>query len=157
MVNLFDIAVAKKLSGGGGGGGGNGYYTATLTEGGTIDVSFSDTATTILQTLFQWNNKLNKAIISDSVSTIGQQAFANSSIKEIDIGNGVQTIGDSVFNSCSNMTKFTIRAITPPTCAKYSLTGLPNACPIYVPAVSVEAYKAAQYWSARASYIQAIS
>ena len=48
-----------------------------------------------------------------------------------------------------------IEATTPPTISSNTLGGLPATCIIYVPAGSVEAYQAKQYWSARAAYIQA--
>jgi hypothetical protein len=50
----------------------------------------------------------------------------------------------------------TIHADTPPTIADDTFTALKADCIIYVPAASVDAYKAKQYWSARASYIQAM-
>lgn len=56
-------------------------------------------------------------------------------------------------NSCVSMT---IHAVTPPAIASNTITGLKSDCIIYVPAGSVAAYQAAQYWSARAAYIQAI-
>ena len=63
----------------------------------------------------------------------------------------------SVFNNNSACTSFTIHADTPPTIANNTITGLKADCVIYVPSASVDAYKAKQYWSARAAYIQAIS
>ena len=62
----------------------------------------------------------------------------------------------STFNNNSSCASFTIHAETPPTIANNTITGLKADCAIYVPAASVDAYKAATYWSARASYIQAI-
>ena len=44
---------------------------------------------------------------------------------------------------------------TPPDITSSTITGLRADCIIYVPAEAVDAYKAAQYWSARAAYIQA--
>lgn len=55
-------------------------------------------------------------------------------------------------DSCSY---FYIDANTPPTIGNTTITGLKSNCIIYVPAGSVAAYKAAQYWSERAAYIQA--
>ena len=60
------------------------------------------------------------------------------------------------FNNNSSCTSFTIHADTPPTIGSTTISGLKADCIIYVPAASVDAYKAAQYWSARAEYIQAI-
>ena len=71
----------------------------------------------------------------------------------------VATLNDSstaMFLNNSSCVSFTIHAETPPTIANNTITGLKADCIIYVPAASVDAYKAAQYWSARASYIQAI-
>ena len=62
----------------------------------------------------------------------------------------------NVFQNNSACTSFTIDADTPPTIGNNTITGLKADCIIYVPAASVDAYKAKQYWSARASYIQAI-
>ena len=70
----------------------------------------------------------------------------------------VATLNNSTntFNNNSSCASFTIHAETPPTINNTTITGLKADCIIYVPAASVNAYKAAQYWSARASYIQAI-
>ena len=65
-------------------------------------------------------------------------------------------ISEDIFvdnNSCASLT---IHAETPPEIVQYTIEGLPADCVIYVPAASVDAYKAAQYWSARSAYIQAI-
>lgn len=61
-----------------------------------------------------------------------------------------------VFEQNTSCESFTIDAETPPTIAFNTITGLKADCVIYVPAGSVEAYKSADYWSARAAYIQAI-
>ena len=69
----------------------------------------------------------------------------------------VATLNNStnVFQNNTACTSFTIDAATPPTIASNTITGLKSDCAIYVPAESVDAYKAKQYWSARAAYIQA--
>lgn len=61
-----------------------------------------------------------------------------------------------IFYGNSSCVSLTIHADTPPMISNNTLLGLKADCIIYVPAASVDAYKAAQYWSARASYIQAI-
>ena len=61
----------------------------------------------------------------------------------------------NVFANNSACETFTIDDATPPTIGNNTITGLKAGCIIYVPAGSVDAYKAKQYWSARASYIQA--
>lgn len=59
------------------------------------------------------------------------------------------------FNGNSACASFTIDDETPPTIASSTIYGLKATCVIYVPADSVDAYKAATYWSDRAQYIQA--
>ena len=49
----------------------------------------------------------------------------------------------------------TFNSTTPPTLYEYDLDNT-NDCPIYVPAGSVETYKAASGWSEYANRIQAI-
>ena len=71
------------------------------------------------------------------------------------IGNCVTEIGFSAFQSCYNLTSVTVNASTPPTLGGYAFDAT-NNCPIYVPAASVDAYKAATIWSNYASRIQAI-
>ena len=63
----------------------------------------------------------------------------------------------TVFYNNTSCASLTVHAETPPTIGNNTITGLKADCAIYVPAASVDAYKAAQYWSARASYIQAMS
>ena len=70
----------------------------------------------------------------------------------------VATLNNSLntFQNNTSCASLTIHAETPPTIGNGTITGLKADCIIYVPAASVDAYKAAQYWSARAAYIQAI-
>ena len=70
----------------------------------------------------------------------------------------VETLNNSlnVFLDNLSCASFTIHAETPPTIGFDTITGLKADCIIYVPAASVDAYKAAQYWSERADYIQAM-
>ena len=71
----------------------------------------------------------------------------------------VETLNNSsdVFLNNLSCASFTIHAETPPTIDFDTITGLKADCIIYVPAASVDAYKAAEYWSERANYIQAIA
>ena len=70
----------------------------------------------------------------------------------------VGTLNNSlnVFRRNDSCTSFTIHATTPPTIVSSTITGLKSDCIIYVPYFSVNAYKSAQYWSDRASYIKPI-
>lgn len=100
---------------------------------------------------------LTSVTIPNSVTSIGGSAFIYCyGLTSVTIGNSVTSIGGSAFNSCSGLTSITIKATTPPTLANNNAFTNTNNCPIYVPAESVETYKAASGWSSLASRIQAI-
>ena len=121
---------------------------------------------------------LTRIDIPAGVKIIGDAAFSNcSSLEEVSMPDGVVSIGHSAFSSCTALTGITLPAsltsldqfsfylcdalasvtalsVTPPTGSSSMFYG--SNCPIYVPAASVEAYKAAAYWSDYADRIQAI-
>ena len=74
------------------------------------------------------------------------------------VSHDVATLNNSqnTFQNNSSCASLTIHADTPPTIVSSTIAGLKADCVIYVPAASVDVYKAKQYWSARAAYIQAI-
>ena len=76
------------------------------------------------------------------------------SLTSVTIPASVTYIGDFAFYQCTSLTSTTCLAITPPTLA--STRAIYNYGPIYVPAESVDAYKAAEGWSSYADRIQAI-
>lgn len=100
---------------------------------------------------------LENVNISDSVRTIGQSAFQDcSSLASVTIGSGVTSIGGSAFYGCSSLASVTVNATTPPTLATGAFDSTSDSLVIYVPAESVDAYKAAHGWSTYADKIQAI-
>lgn len=56
--------------------------------------------TNINRGCFSNTKNLKKVILPDSVKQIEQEAFYNSSISEIKLNNGIETIGPHAFNSC---------------------------------------------------------
>ena len=79
----------------------------------------------------------------------------NGYIKEIILPSTIKSIPTETLYYTTNMVSVTILATTPPTIGSRVLSDT-NNCPIYVPAESVDAYKAASVWSSLASRIQAI-
>ena len=99
--------------------------------------------------------------VPDTVTTIGEYAFNScNSLTSVTIGAGCTTLGTHPFNWCNVMTSLTIKATTPPTVpSNFRLTYASNdsTIQIYVPAASVDAYKAATGWSRYSSQINAIT
>ena len=94
--------------------------------------------------------------IPNNVTTISNNVFQNcTGLTNITIPNSVTSIGASAFYGCTGLTSVTVEATTPPTLGTQVFDNT-NNCPIYVPAESVNAYKAAANWSTYASRIQAI-
>ena len=125
-------------------------------------VTIPDSVTTIGNDAFYKCTRLTSVTIGDSVTTIGQQAFAYcDSLTSITIPDSVTTIGDKAFYDCGSLTSVYCKATTPPSLGYNAFKDYGNGdyvnigCAIYVPAESVEAYRAAENWSYYASSIVA--
>ena len=120
-----------------------------------VSVEIGDCVTSIGERAFFICSSLESIDIPDSVTTIGNRAFSNCfSITSVTIGSGITYISDGAFYSCSSLSSITIEATTPPTLDAGVFDG--SSCPIYVPAESVDAYKARSGWYQYKSRIQAI-
>lgn len=120
-------------------------------------INIPDSCTTFGNNAFYGCSSLEHINIPNGTTNILNQCFQGcSALKEIDLPSSVNWIGKNAFGNCTSLKTITVRAVNPPTINNYSFSGVPANANIYVPAESVEAYKAAQYWSARAAYIQAI-
>lgn len=102
------------------------------------------------------DTKVTNLTIPNGVTSIGANAFYGcKGLITITIPSSVTEIGDDSFTGTIDTQTITVEATTPPTITQRTFWNL-RASKIYVPAESVEAYKAAQYWSTYASIIQAI-
>ncbi len=96
-------------------------------------------------------------VIPYGVVTIGLGAFyLHNTMTSITIPETVTSIQSAAFASQTALNSFTCLNPVPPTLASDAITGIKSTCVFYVPSASVDTYKAAPYWSARAAYIQAI-
>ena len=92
----------------------------------------------------------------DGATVIDTSAFSSCrGLTSVLLSEKVVSVGERAFSSCSGLTEITSLALVPPLGGE-SMFNNTNNCPIYVPAGSVEAYKAAEYWSEYADRIQAI-
>ena len=106
--------------------------------------------------VFQHQENLQEVIFPEGVEYIGQSAFIDCcSVTKVHLPSTVTYLGPFSFRRNTSLTSFTILATTPPELNHTNaFTG--TNCIIYVPAESVEAYKAATNWGSLPNVIQAI-
>ena len=111
-------------------------------------VTIPESVTTIGDSAFAHCLSLTSVTIGDSVTTIGNMAFEDCDrLTSVTIPESVTTIGVGVFLDCEILTSVYCKAITPPTLGRSVFYENKSGRKIYVPAESVEAYKAAENWS----------
>ena len=120
------------------------------------NVTIPDSVTSIGDLAFYNCSSLANVTIPDSVTSIGMGAFYFcSSLANVTIPDSVTSIGEGAFYCCTSLTSVYCEATTPPTGDNYMFSyyingesvPIPIGCTIYVPTESVDAYKAAEYWS----------
>ena len=110
-------------------------------------ITFSDNVSSIGYSAFERCIGLTKIEIPDNVVYMDGSVFRNcSGLTSITIGSGISEMGIWCFQNCSSLTSVTITATQPPTLGVAAFSNT-NDCPIYVPAESVNDYKAASNWS----------
>ena len=167
-MDIYDILVAKALSGSGGGGEPviealsvteNGTYTAPSGIDGyspvTVNVSggggnedFADLIDRVIVT----------ANVPEGVTKIGHSAFRNcTQLTSVTVPTTVSIIEAYAFYGCTQLREITLyRQSVVQLTASTALTNVPADCAIFVPSNFVNSYKSASNWSTRADYIQAI-
>ena len=110
-------------------------------------VTIGKSVTIIGEKVFQYCNNLTSVTIGNSVTSIGKNAFSCCySLTSIDIPNSVTSLGYGAFADCSGLTSITCESVTPPALGDEVFHTVDKAIPLYVPAASVDAYKAADQW-----------
>lgn len=129
-------------------------YSAT-----SVSLEVGECTTDIGYNCFNAFNKLKSIVLLNNGGISSQVFYGCTSLKTVEIGSGVTSIGDYAFNLCQALESVTINVVTP--FAITSQSGSPfaatnNTFIIYVPAESVQAYKTTRGWSDFASRIRAI-
>ncbi|MCM8872882.1 MAG: leucine-rich repeat domain-containing protein [Paludibacteraceae bacterium] len=124
----------------------------TCPQGKTGSVTIPNSVTSIGEDAFSRCEGLTSVTIPNSVTSIGNYAFYDcTGLTSVTIPSSVTSIGNGVFGNCYRLTSMTVEATTPPLCGNLGNSGIS----LYVPAGSVDAYKAADEWK-RFTNIQAI-
>ena len=106
--------------------------------------------TVIDENTFQGCTSLDSVVIPDNVTSIGYHAFDGcTGMKSLTIGSKVSSFGMYAFKNCTGLTTITCLRTSPPLIAGFVFAGVNKSrITVYVPASSVEAYKADYYWKA---------
>lgn len=121
------------------------------------NIVIPDSVTKLDSWSFGQCSKLVNVTIGNGVTSIGEYAFYKcTDLTSIIIPSNVTSIGNYVFCNSSLLTSVTVEATTPPTLGTTVFSGNASNRKIYVPAESVNAYKAATNWKSYASAIYPI-
>lgn len=116
---------------------------------GLTSIDIPNSVTSFGATCFGYCNRLTSVTIPSGVTSLNNFCFRDcSGLTSVDIPSGVTSIGQSCFYFCRNLTSVTIHAETPPTLASDVFFNTNANLVIYVPAGSVEDFKAASNWNA---------
>jgi len=119
-------------------------------------VTLGDNVRTIGSDSFQYDSTLTSIDFGNGVTEIGQYVLDGcTGIKNITLPSSVTSICNHAFQGCSFLETMTIKATTPPTIGTNAIDTR-VLYRIYVPAESVETYKAASGWSDYSGKIAAI-
>ena len=129
-------------------------YEAFYSCSSLTDLIIGKSVTSIGGKAFSYCSSLTSITIPNSVTSIGGGAFEDcSSLTSVTIPNSVTSIGDGAFQNCSSLTSVTCEAINPPECGGddpyngiWVFSGVDKSIPLYVPAQSIDLYKAADQW-----------
>ncbi len=91
---------------------------------------------------------LQNVQIGDGVTSIGDWAFSGcSSLKSFSFGINVRNIGKEAFSDCTSLTQLTSHATTPPICGKQALDDINKwTCKLTVPYGCIGIYQTADQW-----------
>lgn len=102
---------------------------------------------------FHGFEKLASVEIPNTVTSIGMSSFYRTALTSVEIPAGMKSIEPGPFLGCSNLATVNIYASS----CDASMQPFPSNCKLYVFADKVEGYKTADFWSAYADKIEALT
>lgn len=128
-----------------------------LTLNRVFSIDLTGSGLTSLRSYLFAQTKITDIVIPNTIETINSAAiYQCKNITTLTLPNSVTSVAASAFNGCTRLESITFLATTPPTLANSNAFSNTNGCPIYVPAASVDTYKAASNWVDLADRIEAI-
>ena len=111
-------------------------------------ITIPEGVTTISKNTFYGCTCLSSISIPEGVKMIEAVAFYGcSGLRELTIPESVTSIGEGAFSHCSNFIEIHAKMVIPPAISSVFYGVDKTICTLYVPAESVDAYKAADNWS----------
>lgn len=109
------------------------------------NITLSENITYFGQDAF-YRCSFEKVILPNSLTTLSNAFRGNSSLTEITLPASITSFDWCAFQDCPALKTIYCLNLTPPTCNESGLAGAPNVTTVYVPAISVNAYKNAPIW-----------
>lgn len=120
-------------------------------------INLPEGLTTIGPNAFSVCSNLSHIDFPSTLTELGSNSFISCGLTSVVVPASLTTIAGGVFQNNISMTSITFLPTTPPTMTGSNAFVNTNNCPIYVPADSVDDYKAANRWFSYADRIQAIT
>ncbi len=118
-------------------------------------ITIGNGVTSIGERAFSSCYALTSINIPNSVIEIGSMAFYYcEALTSVTIPNSVTSVGEKAFDYCNALKKVYCKPTTPPTGGSGMFNNNASGRRIFVPTASVDAYKAALYWSSYKSDIE---
>lgn len=110
-------------------------------------IEIPNSVTSIGELAFCECSSLSSIKIPNSVTSIAAGVFGKcSGLNSVEIPSSITSIGYAAFYNCNELKYITCRSITPPILGSDVFVNVIKSIPLYVPAESIELYRAAEQW-----------